>query len=466
MLPVVAIVGRPNVGKSTLFNALTRTRDALVADRPGVTRDRNYGFGKIGTERYVLIDTGGLTDDPDEMAQLTSGQAEVAIAESDVVLFLVDARAGLNADDERIASQLRITGKPVVLVCNKSDGLDWTLAGAEFHALGFEQLHLISASHRRGLKPMMDAALELSAVNMQDDEEDLHSDEDGVRVAIVGRPNVGQSTLVNRLTGSNRVVAHDMPGTTRDSVRVPFERDGQRFVLIDTAGLRRRSRVEDVVEKFSAIKTLKAIDAAQVVVLMLDASEGITDHDAHLLGLVLDAGRAVVIAANKWDGLGHSARDRIRAELDRRLRFVNYVPIHMTSALHGSGLSEVLTTVRKVHQAATAKLPTPALTRVLQSAIERTPTPLVRGRRVKLRYAHQGGSEPPRIVIHGNQTESLPDHYRRYLERMFREAFDLFGTPIALELRTGENPFKGRRNTLTPNQLRKRQRLMRRVKKR
>ena len=464
MLPVIAIVGRPNVGKSTLFNALTRTRDALVADRPGVTRDRNYGFGNTGERRYVLIDTGGLSNDRDEIAQLTSGQAEVAIEESDVVLFLVDARAGLNANDQRIAKQLRNTGRNIIVVCNKSDGLDPSLAGADFHALGFEHLHCISAAHRRGLKPLMDAALELLPppdIELDDAVDDAH----GIRVAIVGRPNVGKSTLVNRLTRSNRVVAHDMPGTTRDSVRVPFERDGERFVLIDTAGLRRRSRVDDAVEKFSAIKTLKAIDASQVVILMLDASDGITDHDAHLLGLVLEAGRAVVIAANKWDGLDSEQRVRIRIELERHFRFVNYVPIHMTSALQGSGLSEVLATVRRGHSSATANLPTPELTRLLHSAVQQTPPPLVRGRRIKLRYAHQGGSSPPRIVIHGNQTESLPDHYRRYLERVFREAFDLYGTPIFLELRTGENPFKGRRNTLTPNQLRKRQRLMRRVKK-
>jgi GTP-binding protein len=465
MLPVIAIVGRPNVGKSTLFNALTRSRDALVADRPGVTRDRNYGFGKIGERRYVLIDTGGLSDDDDEIAQLTSGQAEAAIAESDVVLFLVDARAGMNADDQRIAIHLRSSGKSIVVVCNKSDGLDLTLAGADFHTLGFSHLLCISASHRRGLKPLMDTAFELLPP-ADIDPDDTLDDSDGVRVAIVGRPNAGKSTLVNRLTRSNRVVAHDMPGTTRDSVRVPFERDGERYVLIDTAGLRRRSRVDDAVEKFSAIKTLKAIDASQVVVLMLDASEGITDHDAHLLGLVLDAGRAVVIAANKWDGLDSGKRDHIRTELERRLRFVNYVPIHMTSALQGSGLSEVLATVRRVHAAATANLPTPELTRLLHGAVERTPPPLVRGRRIKLRYAHQGGSSPPRIVIHGNQTESLPDHYRRYLERTFREAFGLHGTPIFLELRTGENPFKGKRNPLTPNQQRKRQRLIRRVKKR
>ena len=466
MLPVIAIVGRPNVGKSTLFNALTRSRDALVADRPGVTRDRNYGLGRVGERRYVLIDTGGLSDAPEGIARLSADQAHTAIEEADVLLVLVDARAGLNAEDQRIAAQLRATGKPLVLVPNKIDGLDEAAATAEFHALGFSHVSAVSAAHRRGLRAMADAALALAPP--ADAQADAAHDGDprAVRVAIVGRPNVGKSTLVNRLTGSNRMVAHDAPGTTRDSVEVPFERDGQAFVLIDTAGLRRRSRVQDTVEKFSAIKTIKAIDACQVVVLMLDARDGVSELDAHLLGLVLDAGRAVVIAANKWDGLDGEQRARVRADLDRRLRFVDFARIIMISALHGSGLAELLDAVRRAHAAATADLSTPDLTRVLHAAVERTPPPLVRGRRIKLRYAHQGGSTPPRIVIHGNQTESLPDHYRRYLERVFREAFDLSGTPVVLELRTGENPFKGRRNTLTPHQRKKRERLLRRVKKR
>lgn len=466
MLPVIAIVGRPNVGKSTLFNALTRSRDALVADRPGVTRDRNYGLGRIGERRYVLIDTGGLSDAPQGIARLTSDQAHTAIGEADVLLFMVDARAGLNAEDERIAAQLRTTGKPLVLVPNKVDGLDEAAATAEFHALGFDTVAPVSAAHRRGLRAMADAALARAGASGAPTRDEEAHDPGAIRVAVVGRPNVGKSTLVNRLTGSNRVVTHDTPGTTRDSVQVPFERDGQAFVLIDTAGLRRRARVQDEVEKFSAIKTIKAIDASQVVVLMLDARDGVTDHDAHLLGLALDAGRAVVIAANKWDGLTGDQRARLRSELDRRLRFVDFARILMTSALHGSGLTELLAAVRRAHAAATADLSTPDLTRVLHAAVERTPPPLVHGRRIKLRYAHQGGSTPPRIVIHGNQTESVPEHYRRYLERVFREAFDLFGTPVVLELRTGENPFKGRRNTLTPHQQRKRERLMRKVKKR
>jgi GTP-binding protein len=466
MLPVIAIVGRPNVGKSTLFNALTRSRDALVADRPGVTRDRNYGLGRVGERRYVLIDTGGLSDAPQGIARLTADQAHTAIEEADVLLFMVDARAGLNAEDQRIAAQLRVTGKPLVLVPNKVDGLDEATATAEFHALGFDTVTPVSASHRRGLRAMADAALALTATPGPRSDEQPDDAAPGIRVAVVGRPNVGKSTLVNRLTGSNRVVAHEEPGTTRDSVQVPFERDGQAFVLIDTAGLRRRTRVHDVVEKFSAIKTIKAIDACQVVVLMLDARDGVTEHDAHLLGLVLDAGRAVVIAANKWDGLAGDQRAQVRSDLDRRLRFVDFARVLMISALHGSGLAELLAAVRRAHAAATADLSTPDLTRVLHAAVERTPPPLVHGRRIKLRYAHQGGSTPPRIIIHGNQTESVPDHYRRYLERVFRDAFDLSGTPVVLELRTGENPFKGRRNALTPHQQRKRERLMRKIRKR
>jgi len=463
MLPVIAIVGRPNVGKSTLFNALTRTRDALVADRPGVTRDRNYGIGRIGERPYVLIDTGGLSNEADAIVRLTVGQAAAAMEEAHVMLFMVDARQGLNAEDERIAARLRARGKPVVLVANKIDGLDAASAVVEFHTFGFDAVTPVSAAHRRGLRSMIAAALEHAPPS--DDGVTGESDLNAIRVAVVGRPNVGKSTLVNRLTGSDRVVTHDLPGTTRDSVKVPFSRDGQDFVLIDTAGLRRRARVDDTVEKFSAVKTLEAINACQVVVLMLDASDGVTDQDAHLLGLVLDAGRAVVIAANKWDGLDGSWRTRVRTEMDRKLRFVDFAPVLTISALHGSGLGELLAAVRRAHASATADLATPALTRVLHAAVERTPPPAVRGRRIRLRYAHQGGSAPPRIVIHGNQTEHLPDSYRRYLERVFREAFRLTGTPVAIELRTGDNPFKGRRNTLTPRQQRKRKRLMRRVKK-
>jgi len=463
VLPVLAIVGRPNVGKSTLFNALTRSRDALVADRPGVTRDRNYGIGRVGERRCVLVDTGGLGGSPDPLARLSAEQADTALDEAHVVLFVVDARDGLNAEDEAIAARLRTRGKPVLVVANKVDGLDAASASAEFHELAFDGVAPISAAHRRGLGPLMASALALAPPGA--DEAPQGQAEPGVRVAVVGRPNVGKSTLVNRLTGSSRVIAHDQPGTTRDSVEVPFRRDGVDFVLVDTAGLRRRARVDDAVEKFSAVKTLAAIEASEVVVLMLDARDGASEQDAHLLGLVVDAGRAVVIAANKWDGLDAGWRTRVRAELDRRLGFADFAPVVPISALHGSGLAELLEEVRRAHAAACARLPTPELTRVLHAALERTPPPAVRGRRIRLRYAHQGGSRPPRIVIHGNQTEQLPQHYRRYLVRVFREAFDLRATPVVLELRTGSNPFQGRRNALTPRQQRKRKRLMRRVKR-
>ena len=467
MLPVIAIIGRPNVGKSTLFNAITRSRDALVADRPGVTRDRHYGVARIADQPVVVVDTGGLSDDSDPIVRLTSDQARQAIAEADTLLFVVDAREGLNAEDQRIAGELRGTGKPVVLVANKVDGLDTDTALVEFHGLGLPRVAAVSAAHRRGLQGMLRLALD--ALPPERLAEAGTSDEEGppgVRVAVVGRPNVGKSTLVNRLTGSNRVVTHDAPGTTRDSVQVPFQRDGRPYVLIDTAGLRRRGRVDDAVEKFSAVKTLQAIEACDVVVLMLDASEGVTDQDAHLLGLVLDAGRAVVIAANKWDGLEADQRRRVREEMDRRLRFVDFATVATISARHGSGLGELMRAVELAHAAATAKLPTPDLTRALQAAVERTAPPAVRGRRIKLRYAHQGGSSPPRIVIHGNQLDDMPANYRRYLERFFREAFQLHGTPVVLELRTGKNPFEGRRNVLTPRQQRKRKRLMKRVKRR
>jgi len=467
MLPVIAIVGRPNVGKSTLFNAITRSRDALVADRPGVTRDRHYGMAHAGDQAFVVVDTGGLSTDADPVIRLTSDQARQAISEADALLFVVDAREGLNAEDQRIASELRGVGRPVVLVANKVDGLDPDTALAEFHGLGLTPVVAVSAAHRRGLQGMLRHALDaLPAERLAQASSGQDDGPPGVRVAIVGRPNVGKSTLVNRLTGSDRVVTHDTPGTTRDSVEVPFQRDGRDFVLIDTAGLRRRGRVDDAVEKFSAVKTLQAIAACDVVVLMLDASDCVSEQDAHLLGLVLDAGRAVVIAANKWDGLETDQRRHVREEMDRRLRFVDFATIVTISARHGSGLGELLQAVERAHASATAKLPTPDLTRALQAAVERTPPPAVRGRRIKLRYAHQGGSSPPRVVIHGNQLDDMPANYRRYLERFFRTAFDLQGTPVVLDLRTGKNPFEGRRNVLTPRQERKRKRLMQRVKRR
>ena len=464
MLPLVAIVGRPNVGKSTLFNVLTGTRDALVADQPGVTRDRNYALARGPSRTFIAIDTGGLSDAPDPIARMTGKQADAAIRESDLVLLVVDAREGLNAEDQRIASELRAVAARVIVVANKVDGLDPTLAALDFHALGFDAVLAISAAHKRGIRSLLDA-LESALPDAVDSRHDLPETSGAIRVAVVGRPNVGKSTLVNRLSGSERVVAHELPGTTRDSVKVPFVYKDQAFELIDTAGVRRRARVTEAVEKFSIVKTLDAIESCHVAALLMDARAGVSEQDLHLLGLILSSGRALVLVGNKWDGLDATTRRRFSDELARRTRFADFATTVTISARHGSGLDAMMSAIVEAHRAANAKLPTPELTRVLRDALERSPPPTVRGRRIKLRYAHQGGSNPPRIVIHGNQTESLPGHYHRYLARTFREAFSLYGTPIAIELRTSDNPYKGRRNTLTPRQQRKRKRLIKRIKR-
>ena len=463
MLSTVTLVGRPNVGKSTLFNALTRTRDALVADLPGLTRDRRYGYAHVRGRDVVVVDTGGLTGDGDAISKLISDQAALAIGESDVVVLVLDARTGLTGADQRIADRLRRSGKPIVLAANKTDGLDETVATAEFHMLGIGEPVPIAAVHRRGIGRLADA---LVTQLPHDDAEDSDRDDGGVRVCIIGRPNTGKSTLVNRLAGDERVLAHDMPGTTRDSVEVPFEHDGRRYVLIDTAGIRRRSRVSATIEKFSVVKSLAAIGDSDVAIVVLDASAGMSDQDTSLLGLVLDGGRAPVIALNKWDLAAGEARAMLRADVRRRLAFAPYCPVCRISALHGTGLGELLRRVDACHRSAFAKLTSSRLSRELESAVEHTPPPLVRGRRIKLRYAHQGGSNPPVIVVHGNQTELVPASYRRYLANRFRSAFALTGTPLRIEFRTGDNPFKGRRNTLTPRQRRRRERLMRHVSRR
>ena len=460
--PVVAIVGRPNVGKSTLFNVLTGTRDALVADIPGLTRDRQYGRTTLDGRPIILVDTGGLTDSAEGLDPLIARQARQAIAEADVVLLVVDARAGLSAADEVLAGALRTAGKPLRVVANKAEGLQPDVAAGEFHALGLGPPWPVSAAHRQGLGALLS---EVAAVLGPPDAPPAEADT-GTRIAVLGRPNVGKSTLVNRMVGAERVLAFVAPGTTRDSIRVPFARDGRPYTLVDTAGIRRRSRVAETVEKFSVIKALQAITEVDVAVLVIDAREGVTDQDVHLLGLVLEAGRAVVIAANKWDGLAPAQKDRMRAELERRLAFVDYARVHRISALHGTGVGELFRSVDRAAAAADASLPTPALTRHLQAAIAAHPPPLVRGRRIKLRYAHQGGSNPPVIVVHGNQTEALPESYRRYLVHSFRKAFDLQGTPVRLELKGGENPYAGRRNVLTPRQLASRKRLLRHAKRR
>ncbi|NHA15622.1 ribosome biogenesis GTPase Der [Thioalkalivibrio sp. XN279] len=462
MLPVVALVGRPNVGKSTLFNFLTRTRDALVADLPGLTRDRQYGFGRVGPVPYIVVDTGGLSGTKDELDGLMARQTLHALDEADAVLFLVDAREGLTAADEQVATMLRRRGRAVRLVVNKAEGQDTAVVGAEFHRLGLGEPAVISSAHGDNVRALMEAVLEPFPV----DEEADAAPEQGVRVAVIGRPNVGKSTLINRMIGEDRLVAYDLPGTTRDAVEVPFVRDGRRYLLVDTAGVRRRSRVSEAVEKFSVIKTLGAIDAASVVIAVLDAREGVTDQDASLLGLAAERGRAMVIAVNKWDGLPPDQRDNVRRQLELKLPFLDYAPVQFISALHGTGVGDLFGLVDASHEAAHRDLPTPELTRVLQDAVSAHQPPISRGRRIKLRYAHQGGRNPPVIVVHGTQAELLPDSYRRYLANIYRKAFRLQGTPVRIELRSGENPYAGRRNPLTPRQQRKRERLMRHVKKR
>jgi len=462
MLPVVALVGRPNVGKSTLFNFLTRTRDALVADLPGLTRDRQYGFGRVGPVPYIVVDTGGLSGAKDDLDGLMARQTLHALDEADAVLFMVNAREGLTAADEQVATMLRRRGRPVRLVVNKAEGQDAAVVGAEFHRLGLGEPAVISSAHGDNVRALMEAVLEPFPA----DDEAAEAPEQGVRVAVIGRPNVGKSTLINRMIGEDRLVAYDLPGTTRDAVEVPFMRDGRRYLLVDTAGVRRRSRVSEAVEKFSVIKTLGAIDAASVVIAVLDAREGVTDQDASLLGLAAERGRAMVIAVNKWDGLPPDQRDNVRRQLELKLPFLDYAPVQFISALHGTGVGDLFGLVDDSHAAAHRDLPTPELTRVLQDAVSAHQPPISRGRRIKLRYAHQGGRNPPVIVVHGTQAELLPDSYRRYLANIYRKVFHLQGTPVRIELRSGENPYAGRRNPLTPRQQRKRERLMRHVKKR
>ena len=458
MLPVLALVGRPNVGKSTLFNVLTRTRDALVADVPGLTRDRKYGYARIGELPAVLIDTGGLVEGPDGVERLTAAQTRKAIEEADRVLLVVDGRAGLTPPDLHVATQLRRSGKPVLLVVNKSEGVESASAVAEFHSLGFGEPVAVSAAHAEGLQGLMTRAL--AGVESRG-AAPAATEARAIRVAVIGRPNVGKSTLINRLVGEDRLIACDQPGTTRDSVYVPFERDGQAYVLIDTAGVRRRARVHDTVEKFSVVKALQAIEEAQIVIGVLDAHESVSEQDASLMGLVGEQGRGLAIAVNKWDGIAPDQREAIRAGLDLRLDFLTFAPVHFISARHGTGVGDLVDSVRAAYDAAMRELPTPELTRALEAAIVSHQPPLVRGRRIKLRYAHQGGRNPPVVVIHGNQTQHLPDAYRRYLENHFRRVFRLDGTPMRIELRTDENPYAGRRNELTPRQQRKRNRLVR-----
>ncbi|MBL8299190.1 MAG: ribosome biogenesis GTPase Der [Rhodanobacteraceae bacterium] len=465
MLPVVALVGRPNVGKSTLFNVLTRTRDALVADQPGLTRDRHYGICHLGSRPFVVVDTGGLSGEEQGIDALTAKQVQLAVDEAAVVVFVTDARAGLTALDRDILGDLRKRGKPIVVGVNKTDGLDEFSSLAEFSALGLGTLVPLAASHGRGVDGLLQV-VEPHLPGDEDSTEPSTDKEQGIRVAIVGRPNVGKSTLVNRLLGEDRVVVSDIAGTTRDSIRVPIVRDGKHYTLIDTAGVRRRARVEEAIEKFSVIKTLQSIAAAQVVVLLLDASEGVSEQDATLIGHVLNEARALVVVANKWDNLTTYQREQCEKSLERRLDFVAWAERVFISAKHGSGLRELMKAIDRAHASATKQFTSSELNKAIETAYASYQPPLVRGHAPKLRYAHPGGSNPPTIVIHGSRTKHLADSYRRYLENFFRKRFKLVGTPLRLEFRDGENPFAGRKNELSEGQQRKRQRMIRNAKKR
>ncbi|HGN1705663.1 TPA: ribosome biogenesis GTPase Der [Providencia rettgeri] len=492
MIPVVALVGRPNVGKSTLFNRLTRTRDALVADFPGLTRDRKYGRAEVEGHEFIIIDTGGIDGTEEGVETHMAAQSLQAIEEADIVLFMVDARAGLMPADEGIAKHLRSRKKKTYLVANKTDGIDVNTAVGDFYSLGLGEIHPIAASHGRGvtqlieqsLKPFVDveeeevelteeeenaaywAELEAEGELAEDEEDDFDPTTLPIKLAIVGRPNVGKSTLTNRILGEERVVVFDMPGTTRDSIYIPMERDEREYILIDTAGVRKRGKVTETVEKFSVIKTLQAIEDANVVLLVIDAREGISDQDLSLLGFILNAGRSLVIAVNKWDGMKPEDREHVKDMLELRLGFVDFARIHFISALHGSGVGNLFESVQEAYESATRRVGTALLTRIMKMAEDEHQPPLIRGRRVKMKYAHAGGHNPPIVVIHGNQVSDLPDSYKRYLMNYFRRSLQVMGTPIRILFKEGENPYADKKNKLTPTQLRKRKRLMQHLKKR
>jgi GTP-binding protein len=442
MKPVIALVGRPNVGKSTLFNRLTRSRDALVADLPGLTRDRHYGEGRVGERPFLVIDTGGFEPVAKEgiMHQMAL-QTRQAVAEADVVIFIVDGRQGMTPHDKTITDFLRKSGRKVMLVVNKGEGMKYSAVVADFYELGMGDPYVISAAHGDGVADLVEEALNEAFASRPDDAEELAPADRGIKIAIVGRPNVGKSTLVNTLLGEERVIAFDMPGTTRDSIEVPFERDGKNYTLIDTAGIRRRGKVFEAIEKFSVVKTLQSISEANVVILLLDAQQDISEQDAHIAGFILETGRALVVAVNKWDGLRTDERDEIKIDIDRKLDFLSFAKTHFISALKNTGIGPLLKSVDAAYAAATADLSTPRLTRALIEAVEKQEPRRKGSIRPKLRYAHQGGQNPPIIVIHGNALDSVGEPYKRYLEKHFRDTFNLVGTPLRIELRVGKNPF-------------------------
>ena len=476
MVPVIALVGRPNVGKSTLFNRLTKSRDAIVGDLSGLTRDRQYGEAKWQGRTYIVIDTGGISGDEEGIDAKMAEQSLQAIEEADAVLFLVADRAGLFASDQMIGEHLRRRNKRSFLVINKVDNIDADLARAEFSSMGMGESLAIAGAHGRGITQMLEAVLgsfPKDATEPEEGEEEEivlegqeakripgPSEKDGIKLAIIGRPNVGKSTLVNRMLGEERVIVYDQAGTTRDSIYIPFERDDEKYTLIDTAGVRRRGKIFEAVEKFSVVKTLQAIQDSNVVVFVMDAREGVVDHDLNLLGFVLESGRALVIALNKWDGMEPSERDYVKVELQRRLFFVDFADIHFISALHGTGVGNLYKSVQASFKSAITRWPTNRLTTILEDAVSDHAPPMVNNRRIKLRYAHLGGANPPLIVIHGNQVEAVPKSYIRYLENTYRRVLKLVGTPIRIEFKGGDNPYEGNKNTLTDRQVNKKRRLM------
>ena len=457
MRPVIALVGRPNVGKSTLFNRLTRSRDAIVANMPGLTRDRQYGEGSFNDKSFIVIDTGGITGYEEGIDFEMASQSLQAIDEASICLFLVDAKDGVTPDDEKIVDYLRKNNKNSYLVVNKVDGLDPDQACAEFYSLGMSDVFAITATQGRGVNGLLQEILEDAFT----DEEEGESEEEnaGIKIAIAGRPNVGKSTLVNRMLGEDRVVVYDQPGTTRDSVYIPFERRGKKYTLIDTAGIRKRGKTKETVEKFSVVKSLQAIQDANVVVLLVDAQESIVEQDLHLLGYVIDSGRALVIAINKWDGMEEDQKDTIKSEIRRRFTFVDFAAIHFISALHGTGVGDLYKSIHKAHSSAKKQLSTNQLTRILEQATLDHAPPVVNGRRIKLRYAHPGGQSPPTIVIHGKQTKKQPAHYSRYLEKTFRSVLKLEGTPVRIELRSDDNPFTKDEKNLSQKQVARKRRI-------
>lgn len=475
MVPVIALVGRPNVGKSTLFNRLTKTRNAIVAEYAGLTRDRQYGEAKWQGRTYIVIDTGGISGDEEGIDAKMAEQSLQAIEEADAVLFMVDARAGMTAADQMIAEHLRKRNKRSFLVANKVDTIDPDLARAEFSPLGLGDALAIAAAHGRGINGMLEQALGIFPRDDAEAEAEDHelvaegqeakripgpSEKDGIKIAVIGRPNVGKSTLVNRMLGEDRVIVYDQAGTTRDSIYIPFERNEEKYTLIDTAGVRRRGKIFEAVEKFSVVKTLQAIQDANVVVFVMDAREGVVEHDLNLLGFVLETGRALVIALNKWDGMEPREKDYVKTELERRLLFVDFADIHFISALHGTGVGHLYKSVQESFRSAVTRWPTSRLTKILEDAVQEHQPPLVNGRRIKLRYAHLGGANPPLLVIHGNQVEAVPRAYTRYLENTFRRVLKLVGTPIRIEYKGGENPYEGKKNSLSERQVNKKRRLM------